>query len=50
MQKRGQLHQALRKSAAILDMVIKAFREKPESQIFAKRNAPLNRCTRSAVS
>ncbi|MFO7805066.1 MAG: DMT family transporter [Paracoccaceae bacterium] len=26
----------------------KAFREKPESQIFAKRSAPLNRCTRSA--
>ncbi len=26
----------------------KAFREKPGSQIFAKRSAPLNRCTRSA--
>jgi hypothetical protein len=26
---------------------IKAFREKPESLIFAKRSAPLNRCTRS---
>jgi hypothetical protein len=28
----------------------KAFREKPVSQIFAKRSAPLNRCTRSAFS
>jgi hypothetical protein len=26
----------------------KAFREKPDVQIFAKRSAPLNRCTRSA--
>jgi hypothetical protein len=48
MLKRGQLHQALRKSAAILDMVIKAFREKPETQIFAKRSAPPNRYARSA--
>jgi Transposase domain (DUF772). len=30
--------------------VDKAFREKPDSQIFAKRSAPLNRCTRSAFS
>jgi IS5 family transposase len=30
--------------------VDKAFRENPESQIFAKRSAPLNRCTRSAFS
>jgi hypothetical protein len=28
----------------------KAFREKPDVQIFAKRGAPLNRCTRSAFS
>jgi len=28
--------------------IVKAFREKPESQIFAKCSATLNRCTRSA--
>jgi N-acetylglutamate synthase-like GNAT family acetyltransferase len=29
---------------------LKAFREKPESRIFAKCGAPFNRCTLSAVS
>jgi len=38
----------LRKLGYTHKKVTGAFREKPESQSFAKRSAPLNRCTRSA--
>jgi len=41
---------AARRKWSVFTGCLKAFREKPESQIFAKRRAPLIRCTRSAFS